>query len=171
LRSRTRHRPDAAAFEPDHSCATELARRLFALSTSSRRAGRPLALIGQHPSLVDVQQRLLRFAEADAPVLIQGETGTGKELFARALHLLSSRRAETYISINCAQHQDGTLSVSELFGHRQGSFTGASTDHSGLFQAAHRGTLFLDEIGDAPPVMQGLILRGVGEGEILPLGG
>jgi transcriptional regulator with GAF, ATPase, and Fis domain len=62
------------------------------------------------------------------------------------------------------------VSISELFGHRKGSFTGASTDHSGLFQAAHRGTLFLDEIGDAPPVMQGLILRGVGEGEILPLG-
>jgi transcriptional regulator with AAA-type ATPase domain len=98
--------------EPDHSCATELARRLFALSSSSRRDGRPLALIGQHPSLVDVQQRLLRFAEADAPVLIQGETGTGKELFARALHLLSSRQAETYVSINCAQHQDGCQSAS-----------------------------------------------------------
>jgi two-component system, NtrC family, response regulator AtoC len=162
--------PSRAPVGPNASCATELACRLFHASTSSARADRPLALIGQHALFVDAQERIAQFAQADSPVLISGETGSGKELFARALHLLSRRRALPYLSTNCALFQDGTLAVSQLFGHRRGSFTGAATDHTGLFEAAQSGTLFLDEIGELPLVTQAILLRAIGEGEITPLG-
>jgi len=127
-------------------------------------------LIGRHNVFVDALERISQFAQADSAILISGETGTGKELFARALHLLSRRRALPYVSTNCAQFQDATLAVSQLFGHRRGSFTGASNDHTGLFEAAHPGTLFLDEIGELPLVTQAVLLRAIGEGEIAPLG-
>jgi transcriptional regulator with PAS, ATPase and Fis domain len=113
---------------------------------------------------------LRRFAACDAPVLVVGETGTGKELFARALHTMSTRHAGPLVSVNCAQFQDGQLAVSELFGYRKGSFTGALADCTGHFRAAHRGVLFLDEIGELPGSVQAILLRAIGEGEIMPLG-
>ena len=77
-----------------------------------------------------------------------GETGTGKELFARAIYLLSPRCGAPFLSINCAQYQEGQVIASELFGHRRGSFTGATTDHKGIFESAEGGVVFLDEVGE-----------------------
>jgi Nif-specific regulatory protein len=157
---------------PESNCATELAIRLYETSiTLPRLKGGPrLVLVGLHQAFVHAQKRLARLAPTDNPVLISGETGTGKELIARAIYALSPRQSMPFVSINCAQLQDSTLAVSQLFGHRRGSFTGAQTDRQGLFEAAERGTLFLDEIGELPPSTQALMLRAVGEGEVLRLG-
>jgi transcriptional regulator with GAF, ATPase, and Fis domain len=127
-------------------------------------------LLGRHPAFEAALERVARFAQSDATVLITGETGTGKELFARALYLLSARRGTAFVSINCAQYQDGQLSVSELFGHRKGSFTGAVADQRGVFDAADGGVLFLDEIGELPPPGQAILLRTLSDGEIVPVG-
>ena len=127
-------------------------------------------LVGRHPALLEAVRRLRRFAACDASVLITGETGTGKELFAHALHQASSRNCVTMITVNCAQFQDGQLAVSELFGYRKGSYTGAASDYAGYFRAAHNGVLFLDEIGELPAHAQAILLRALGEGEVTPLG-
>ena len=102
--------------------------------------------------------------------MITGETGVGKEAFARSLYLLCKRRGKSFLAINCAQYQDDNLIVSELFGHKKGSFTGATTDHKGLFEEANKGMLFLDEISELPPKVQAMLLRTLSEGEIKPLG-
>lgn len=127
-------------------------------------------LVGRHAAFLEAVDRLLRFAACDASVLITGETGTGKELFAHALHQASSRNSGPMITVNCAQFQDGQLAVSQLFGYRKGSFTGAATDYCGYFRAAHNGMLFLDEIGELPAQAQAILLRALGEGEVTPLG-
>src|SRR5439155_6285476 len=102
-------------------------------------------------------KRVLRQVETVAPtdstVLIQGETGTGKEVIARAIHNLSSRRERTFVKVNCAAIPSGLLE-SELFGHERGAFTGAIAQKIGRFELAHQGTLFLDEIGDIPLELQ-----------------
>jgi two-component system response regulator HupR/HoxA len=103
------------------------------------------------------------------PVLIQGETGTGKELMARAIHLFSQRHELLFMAENCAAISDDLLQ-SELFGHRKGAFTGAHTDRLGLFQASDGGTVFLDEISEISPSMQVSLLRFLQEGEVRPLG-
>jgi transcriptional regulator with GAF, ATPase, and Fis domain len=129
-----------------------------------------VVVIGTHPSLHGALEKLCRFAQADGPVLITGETGTGKELFARALYLLSKRSGAPYIGVNCAQYQEGQLMASELFGHRRGSFTGAIGDHRGVFEAADGGTVFLDEVGELSLQAQAMLLRILSEGEIVPVG-
>jgi transcriptional regulator with PAS, ATPase and Fis domain len=102
-------------------------------------------------------------------VLVLGETGTGKELVARAVHVMSARRARTFVAHNCGATPD-TLIESELFGHARGAFTGAVADRAGLFEAADQGTLFLDEIGDASALLQMKLLRALQEGEARRVG-
>jgi transcriptional regulator with GAF, ATPase, and Fis domain len=130
----------------------------------------PVMMIGRHPAFTTALDRLARFAESDSPALITGETGTGKELFARALYLLSRRDGRPFVRVNSAQYHDGQLMASELFGHRRGAFTGAESDHRGLFEAAHHGTLFLDEVADLSAPAQSMLLRTISEGEIVPVG-
>src|ERR1700722_6194274 len=117
-----------------------------------------------------VMAQVDRVAASEARVCILGETGTGKELIARALHDRSPRRNQPFITLNCAA-VPGELIESELFGHEKGSFTGAAARHIGKFEQAHHGTLFLDEIGDMPLTMQAKLLRVLEEGEIERVGG
>ncbi|WP_114996729.1 sigma-54-dependent transcriptional regulator [Xanthomonas campestris] len=128
------------------------------------------ALIGHSPAMRTVHKRIGLAASADLPVLITGETGTGKELAARALHHASARAQRAFVAVNCAAIPL-ELMESELFGHRKGAFSGATSDRIGLIRQADGGTLFLDEIGDMPLPMQGKLLRFLQEGEVTPLGG
>jgi DNA-binding NtrC family response regulator len=117
-----------------------------------------------------VMAQVDRVAASEARVCILGETGTGKELVARALHERSPRRNGPFVTLNCAA-VPGELIESELFGHEKGSFTGAASRHLGKFEQAHKGTLFLDEIGDMPLVMQAKLLRVLEEGQVERVGG
>jgi two-component system, NtrC family, nitrogen regulation response regulator NtrX len=117
-----------------------------------------------------VMAQVDRVAASESRVCILGETGTGKELIARALHDRSLRRGGPFVTLNCAA-VPGELIESELFGHEKGSFTGATARHTGKFEQAHRGTLFLDEIGDMPLVMQAKLLRVLEEGQVERVGG
>jgi DNA-binding NtrC family response regulator len=149
---------------------TELAAEIHARSLECWGDASPAILIGRHPAFTAVLERLARLADAEAPVLISGETGTGKELFARGLYLLSRRSGRAFLRVNCAQYQDGQLVASELFGHRKGSFTGAIGDHVGLFESAHGGMVFLDEVTELSLPAQAMLLRVLSEGEIVPIG-
>jgi two-component system, NtrC family, response regulator AtoC len=126
-------------------------------------------LVGHCENLLYVKMLIRRIAPADMTVLITGETGTGKELAARAIHNLSSRCNEPFVSVNCAAIPDGLLE-SELFGFEKGAFTGAAARHQGRLMAAHGGTIFLDEIGDMSLSTQAKILRALESREIQPLG-
>jgi len=117
-----------------------------------------------------VTAQVERVAPGESRVCILGETGTGKELIARAIHEASARKTGPFVTLNCAA-VPGELIESELFGHEKGSFTGAASRHLGKFEQAHRGTLFLDEIGDMPAVMQAKLLRVLEEGEVERVGG
>lgn len=110
-----------------------------------------------------------RVAASDATVLIQGDTGTGKEGMARFIHASSPRHDRDFIAVNCAALPE-TMMEAMLFGHRKGSFTGAATSSEGLFQAANGGTLFLDEVAELPLTLQAKLLRALQEGEVLPVG-
>jgi DNA-binding NtrC family response regulator len=126
-------------------------------------------MVGKCPSMRQVFQLIQDLARVDSTVLIEGETGTGKELVARAIHRLSHRSDRPFVAINCAGLSE-ELAASLLFGHRRGSFTGAVNDQQGLFEAAHGGTLFLDEIGDLPMRVQTTLLRVLEEHAVLRLG-
>jgi len=127
------------------------------------------ALLGDSPVWRDLLAQLPRAAASELPVLLLGETGSGKELLARALHVMSARRAHPFVAHNCGATPD-TLIESELFGHARGAFTGAVGDREGLFEAAERGTLFLDEIGDASTLLQMKLLRVLQEREARRVG-
>jgi transcriptional regulator with GAF, ATPase, and Fis domain len=150
---------------------SDLAQRVRERSVESWGSARAVTLIGRDCALMESQRKLERFAASEAPILLTGETGTGKELFARALYLLGPRRGRPFIRVNCAQYHDGNLMASELFGHKKGSFTGAVSDHRGLFEEAGGGVVFLDEIGELTPPAQAMLLRALSEGEIVPVGG
>jgi len=127
-------------------------------------------MIGECPAMRAVQALCRRFAMVSVPVLVRGESGTGKDLVARAIHELSPRAGKPFVSENCAAIPE-TLLESVLFGHVRGAFTGAVRDHPGHFVAADKGTLFLDEIGDMALAMQAKLLRVLQEGEVRPVGG
>jgi formate hydrogenlyase transcriptional activator len=126
-------------------------------------------IVGENAALRRVLKEVETVAPTDSTVLICGETGTGKELVARALHDLSPRRDRTFVKLNCAAIPTGLLE-SELFGHEKGAFTGAITQKIGRFELAHHGTLFLDEVGDIPPELQPKLLRALQEHEFERLG-
>jgi formate hydrogenlyase transcriptional activator len=127
-------------------------------------------IVGQSRALKAVLEQLKTVAPTDSVVLICGETGTGKELIARAIHDLSARRERTMVKVNCAAIPTGLLE-SEFFGHERGAFTGAVTQRAGRFELAHKGTLFLDEVGEIPLELQPKLLRVLQEHEFERLGG
>ncbi len=126
-------------------------------------------IVGSDPSIVEVYKAVARVAPLELPVLIRGDTGTGKELVATALHRFGSNPGGPFIPINCGAIPDSLLE-SELFGHRRGAFTGADSDHPGAVETARNGTLFLDEVGELPAVLQVKLLRFLQSGEIQPVG-
>jgi transcriptional regulator with GAF, ATPase, and Fis domain len=127
-------------------------------------------VIGKSPALESVLEQIERVAPTDSTVLIQGETGTGKELIARAVHNISLRCGRPFVKLNCAAIPLDLLE-SELFGHEKGAFTGAIAQKVGRFEMANKGTLFLDEVGDIPPALQPKLLRVLQEQEFERLGG
>ncbi len=126
-------------------------------------------LIGKAPIMQALRATLTKLARSQAPVYISGESGTGKEVVARLIHLLSPRSSGAFIPVNCGAIP-AELMESEFFGHKKGSFTGASEDKLGLFQSAHGGTLFLDEVADLPLAMQVKLLRAIQEKKVRPIG-
>ncbi len=129
----------------------------------------PTEIVGVSAAIRRVLELVGRVAPTASTVLISGETGTGKELVARAIHAASPRRDELFVAVNCASLNEGVLE-SELFGHRRGAFTGAVGDRKGLFEVADGGTLFLDEVSETTPGLQAKLLRVLQDGEIRPVG-
>ncbi|MFV2055112.1 MAG: sigma 54-interacting transcriptional regulator [Thiohalomonadales bacterium] len=127
-------------------------------------------IITRSSLMEDLLSQVKLVAQQDISVFIQGQSGTGKELIAKAIHRASPRSEDAFVALNCSAIPEALLE-SELFGHRKGSFTGAIKDHAGLFQSAHKGTLFLDEIGDMPMSLQAKLLRVLQEATVRPVGG
>jgi len=141
----------------------------FRAGDQDRNSRRFEQILGMSPALEAVLEQVEQVAPTDSTVLIQGETGTGKELIARAVHNLSSRCGRPFIKLNCAAIPFDLLE-SELFGHEKGAFTGAIAQKIGRFEMADKGTLFLDEVGDIPPGLQPKLLRVLQEQEFERLG-
>ncbi len=137
---------------------------------ASAAAAEPSALVGASAAMREVQKAIGLLADSEATVLISGETGTGKEVVARAVHLHGRRRAKPFVPVNCAAIPAELLET-QLFGHVRGAFTGAIADRAGSFREAQGGTLFLDEIGDMDPAMQAKLLRVLQERVVTPVGG
>src|SRR5262249_15525530 len=158
-----------AAFREIHALKDQLAKENAYLEEEVRTGHNFGEIVGDSAALRQVLKQVETVAPTGSTVLIRGETGTGKELIARALHHLSPRRQHTFIKMNCAAIPAGLLE-SELFGHEKGAFTGATARKVGRFELAHQGTLFLDEIGDVPLELQSKLLRVLQEQEFERLG-
>jgi two-component system, NtrC family, response regulator HydG len=145
--------------------------KLLTRPARKRKSNTPVieGLVGSCSQMLDLYNDLYKIAPTDSTVLITGETGTGKELVAQAIHRYSTRANQSLISVNCAAIPE-TLIESELFGYEKGAFTGANTNRTGLIEAADNGTLFLDEIGELPIEAQARLLRFIQEGEIRRIG-
>ena len=139
------------------------------MSTAMAATSAGSSLIGAGPAMSEVFRLAEKAALSPIAVLIEGETGTGKELFAQAIHASSPRARAPFLPVNCAALPE-SLIESELFGHRRGAFTGAHQDRKGIFEAASGGTIFLDEIGEMPAAMQPKLLRVLQEGAVTPIG-
>jgi len=140
------------------------------LDTEAREHYRRLGIVGESPALEQVLAMAERAAQSRVGVLLEGETGTGKEVLAHAIHARGPRASQPFLAVNCAALPE-TLLESELFGHVKGAFTGADRSRLGLFREADGGTLFLDEIGETTPNLQAKLLRAVQDGVIRPVGG
>jgi formate hydrogenlyase transcriptional activator len=160
---------NALAFQQIAELKNKLAEEKLYLEDEIRSEMNFEEIVGDSPSLRSVLKQVESVAPTDSIVLIQGETGTGKELIARAIHNLSPRREHTFVKVNCAAIPSGLLE-SELFGHERGAFTGAITQRIGRFELAHRGTIFLDEVGDILLELQPKLLRVLQEQEFERLG-
>jgi formate hydrogenlyase transcriptional activator len=161
---------NALSFQQVIELANKLTEEKLYLEDEIRTEYNFAEIIGESPALKRVLKQVETVAPTDSTVLIIGETGTGKELIARAIHDLSARRERTLVKLNCAAIPTGLLE-SELFGHEKGAFTGAMAQRIGRFELAHRGTLFLDEVGDIPLELQPKLLRVLQEREFERLGG
>jgi two-component system response regulator HydG len=144
-------------------------REALALKIALRAQLARSTLIGHSAAMREVRERIRRLADAPAPVIVLGETGTGKGLVARALHTDSARAEHAFVAVNCAALPESLLE-SELFGHVRGAFTGATSERAGLFADADRGTLFLDEIGDMAPALQAKLLHVLETGAVRAVG-
>ena len=160
---------NALAFQEIAELKNQLAQEKLYLEDEIRSEMNFDEIVGESPLLRAVLKQVETVAPTDSTVLIQGETGTGKELIARAIHNLSHRREHTFVKVNCAAIPIGLLE-SELFGHERGAFTGAIAQRNGRFELAHRGTLFLDEVGDIPLELQPKLLHVLQEQEFERLG-
>ncbi len=162
--------PDVVKATARRACEhTELLRENGLLKLTVDRLEGAGEIFGISPAILSVRLMISRVAPTSATVLITGETGTGKELVARAIHKSSPRAQKPFVAVNCAAFTE-TLLESELFGHEKGAFTGADRLHQGLFEAAHEGTLFLDEAGEMSQTTQAKLLRVLAEGKILRVG-
>src|SRR6266436_1106301 len=160
---------NAIAFQEVEALKDQLAKENAYLEEELRTEHNFGEIIGESAALRRVLQEVETVAATGSTVLIRGETGTGKELIARAVHDLSPRQGRTFVKLNCAAIPTGLLE-SELLGHEKGAFTGAVSQKVGRFELAHRGTLFLDEVGDIPPELQPKLLRALQEQEFERLG-
>src|SRR5579864_1367828 len=148
---------------------TRLLRENILLKDAVVRLEGTSEIYGESPAMQEVRERIARVAPTNATVLITGETGTGKEIVARAIHRNSPRASKPFVAVNCAAFTE-TLLESELFGHEKGAFTGADRQRQGLFEAAHEGTLFLDEAGEMSLAAQAKLLRVLTDGQLLRVG-
>jgi DNA-binding NtrC family response regulator len=162
--------PDVIRATARRACEhTRLRRENVLLKDAVVRLEGASEVYGESTGIQAVREKIARVAPTNATVLITGETGTGKELVARAIHRNSPRSAKPFVAVNCAAFTE-TLLESELFGHEKGSFTGADRPRQGLFEAANDGTLFLDEAGEMSPAAQAKLLRILVDGQLLRVG-
>jgi transcriptional regulator with GAF, ATPase, and Fis domain len=160
---------NARRFSEIKASAEQFQAQVGALRRDLARSDHFTEIIGVSPAMAEVFRLMEAAAFSTIPVLIEGETGTGKELVARGIHRTSARADAPFVAVNCSALPEALLE-SELFGHRRGAFTGATDDQPGLFRAAKGGVIFLDEIGEMPLTMQAKLLRVVQENEVTPVG-
>ncbi len=148
-----------------------IAKKIRDLSLQFWGEQRAVELYGQSEAMLRMLEKIEKFARFKESILITGESGSGKEFIAAACHLMSPRGEKPFEAINCPQYQDGNITVSELFGHTKGSFTGATGDKKGHFETANGGSVFLDEVADLHITAQTMLLRALAQQEFKPLGG